>query len=656
MRLPPVMMAPFFVIGMLAAYYGSAIVRLFVILAFGTLGIVLGLKRKRALLCAIGGFFGAVIMLLWLCLSVYPAQSYVGKTLKTDLFVTEIISSNGGYQKFAALAYLDGRTVRVTIGGVCEASEGDNMTALVEFSAIDEEYKVSSFAKGVMLTGKVKKVYSIFEEYSMHKTLSQIRRSAKALLSKGLSNDEEALALAVLLGDTSRLSLLQLESMRISGVSHYSAVSGTHFSVFTAAILLIIANKSKRIRLFSIIACVPLAAAFFGGSMSVIRSAVMITICFASELFGRKTVVLNSLCAAVIIICAISPGAILDLGFQLSVLGVFGAGFVGNEIYEIIEEKIPLGMQKLLPLIKALTTSSCAVICTSPLCVKCFGGVSMLGAFTTIIISPLFTFAAAIGLVYFITGAGFLAGALGWFLKTMMSIIYFFGKMRLGWTDINFTGAYGLTIVCVLLLVEVALFHESNKKISLKHFVCLCALTLFINCMARQARSQVEFISDGTSGAAISIKQDEAEILISGKGSEGLVADIAERLDRNGVRVINAICGTQVSSAVVSSLAELSNIIPVVGVYVSNTTYQTDFAENVYVSEYAKGDIKLGGWNISSAKSGSAKSGDIVLYYGFKRSVPVTNADIAIYASSQQQMLPDNGINIYGMVYTIKIE
>lgn len=654
LQLPPVMFAPFFAAGLLGAYFGGAIVRGILIVAFLAAAVFLACKRKRAALCAVGGFCGALVMTLWLCVSVFPAQKFVGKSVVTEFEITEITNSSGGYKAFTARASLDGRTVRVRLSAAGEISEGDIIKALVEFSALDEQYKTHSHAQNILLDGKVKEIYTRSYGFSFRNALLGIQKRTKYLLTSKMSDDGAALALAMLLGDTSKLSLTLTECMKISGVSHYSAVSGTHFAVFTAVLLLMIPSRSKRFRLCAIIALIPLAAAFFGGSLSVIRSAAMIALCFLSELIGRKSAVLNSLCVAVIIICTANPSAVLDAGFQLSVMGVFGAGFLGRELAETIDEKIPEGMAKLRPIIKPVVISACAGICTSPLCIAYFGGVSALGAFTTLIISPLFTCAAALGLFYFITGFGFLASVLDFIMKITMSVICFFGKMRTGWVAMNFSGAVLLAAVCVVILVFVVIFRNSHIIFNAKSFVAVMSIALLLCFFTRENCCKTEFISDGTSGAAIYCSKGTAAILISGGGSDKLVEDIAQRLDSNGIRAVSIICGTETNGAAARAIAELSTIIPVGGVFITGFTQWTHFGEKVYVSDEPRGEIDFNGRTISADKSGSTKKGDIVLYYGYKRSVPATNAEIALYASSQQKLLPENGVNIYGSVYTIK--
>ena len=62
----------------------------------------------------------------------------------------------------------------------------------------------------------------------------------------------------------------------------------------------------------------------------------------------------------------------------------------------------------------------------------------------------------------------------------------------------------------------------------------------------------------------------------------------------------------------------------------------------------AADSIKVNGRTIVSAKSGDESvSGDIVMYWGYTRSVPANSAGLPLYVSAWQNQVPYNGVNIY---------
>ncbi len=653
-RLPPVLFAPFFAAGLAAAYYSCDAVRcVLAAAAVGTLAL-LALRRKRAAVCAAGALIGVCLMTGWVHFRAEPAKRYAGTCVETEYTIMQITDSVGDWQAFTALVRLDGRDVRARLTSAKMGTEGSRVSALVELSEPDERYEARCHAQGVMLEGKVCEIHTVDSSVTLHTALAALRSLLKGKLERALDGEECALAKALLVGDTTALSLPQREFLRISGISHYSAVSGTHFAVFAALLLLLLPEKSRLLRAGLALSAVPPALLLFGGQISVVRSALMLALCYIGELFGRKTVLLNSLCVAMTVICAANPAAVLDAGLQMSVMGVFGAGFVGARLAEPLERSLPEGMQRLRPVVKPLAASVGAVVCTSPLSIAYFGGISAAGAFTTIIAAPLFVCAMGAGALYFITGLPLLAQVLGRLMEMFSGIAEFFGKMRTLWFAMDYRGAVLPALLCAGIAAWAAFCPEHIPRCKAASCAALAAFSMFMCLITRESRSRAEFVSDGTSGAAIICAGDEAAVLISGGGSEQLVRLITERLDRSGIHRMAFAAGEELNARGVTALEELSQLITVERVYIPQEISAQGFAQGVERTYARVEALAAGGVTIAADRAGGMASGDIVLYYG-KRSAPENNAQLALYASAGQA-LPENGVCIYGEVYTARLE
>ena len=58
--------------------------------------------------------------------------------------------------------------------------------------------------------------------------------------------------------------------------------------------------------------------------------------------------------------------------------------------------------------------------------------------------------------------------------------------------------------------------------------------------------------------------------------------------------------------------------------------------------------VSVNGMSIVCAKSGDESvSGDIVMYWGYTRSIPANSAGLPVYVSAWQNKIPYNGVNIY---------
>lgn len=656
LRLPPVMFAPFFAAGLYAAYLCPWAARIAAAAVLAAAFAALAVRRKSAAVCVAGALAGVCLMSGYIGLWVSPAQEYADQTLETEYTITEIISEQGDRQTFIARVKLGGRIVHVRMTSARLGAEGCRVNALVELSAVDERYAARSFADGVLLEGEAKTVHTVNGGYSLGAAVAAAREYMKDLLQRNLGREESALAQALLLGDTEQLSLTQSEYLRISGLSHYSAVSGTHFAVLMALLLVLLPERIRGVRAWISLAAVPVAAVLFGGSISVVRSAIMVALCFLAELFGRRAVLLNSLCVALTLICAVNPAAVLDAGFQMSVAGVFGAGFVGVRLAECFSAALPLNMLRLRPVLKSLTVSACAVICTSPFSIAYFGGVSLVGAVSSLIVAPVFTAAMGVWLLLLATRFTPLGALLNALIGVISGFVSFFGRMRTMWLATDFRGAALLAAGCAVVAAMAAFSPGRFPRAKARTFAALAAASMLMCLLSRETRSRVEFVSDGTSGAAVVCIGDEAAVLISGSGGNKLTARIAERLDRSGIHRVSVIAGEQLVSTGISALEELSRIVPVGRVYVRQVGSPEGFAQGTEQAGYPACGFTVGGVTISADKAGGMEQGDIVLYYGYKLSAPENNAGLALYASSRQKLLPENGVSIYGDVYVAELE
>ncbi|MDE7192591.1 MAG: hypothetical protein K2O14_01355, partial [Oscillospiraceae bacterium] len=67
--------------------------------------------------------------------------------------------------------------------------------------------------------------------------------------------------------------------------------------------------------------------------------------------------------------------------------------------------------------------------------------------------------------------------------------------------------------------------------------------------------------------------------------------------------------------------------------------------------------ISVGGITLSTAKTGDkSRTEDIVMYSGYMRSVPENGAGLAVYLSSSQHELPENGINVSRENFEMELE
>ena len=641
-------LAPFYGAGLLIAYHADTAAGIVLLAASAAVFGLLLLLKKREALCAFGMAAGAAAMLLVQALYFTPLESFCGSTVETEFTISEVLSSGGDNAVYLAETTLDGRSTQVRLSAEDCLRTGDTVTAQVTFrERAENEYYLENLSRGIMLSGSAQNLGEVRRVLnSPARVLQGLRDSLMSRVRLYIGGDESALAMAMLFGDSSEMSLKLREASCVSGVSHFTAVSGAHFAVVCAVLIqLLSGNKRKFVSATLSVLIIPLALLFFGASASVLRSAIMVFLCSSAPLFHRQTVTLNSLCAAFLVITAVNPPAVLDAGFQMSVLGVLGVS-AGDAVGRRLCELLPQRAIKLSVPVRAASVSAGAVVLTSPVSISCFGGISLLGAPVSPLIIPLFTAAMALVLVMGITGLPIIAAPLALVLRVMLRIILFFGEYRWLWLPMSFRGAALGAGVCAALFLAAAAMRGDNRRVLLKCFTGMSCFMLTMCLGTRYSKSCVDFVSDGTSGAAVVCVRSEAVVLISGNGNR-LMPRLAECLRKNGAqRIVLAADGLDYCGALAA--AELAEIIPTEKIY-TNEAAREVLSERCgdVLADFSADSISVGEFVIAADKAGGDVAADVVLYSGYLRKAPDNNAVMAVYCSSKQNDLPENGTNIY---------
>ena len=181
--------------------------------------------------------------------------------------------------------------------------------------------------------------------------LSRLDRTALAALQQrqsmlreyehlGFDDDRLAVAIAMTLGDKSRLTNDLREVYSISGASHVLALSGLHLGIIYALLVLVVGYRRLGWLRETLVILGIWAYAFFTGlSPSVVRAAVMITVYSLVALANRDRMSLNTLALTAIIMLLWNPLYLYDVGFQMSFLAVLFILLFFKPIYALIPER-----------------------------------------------------------------------------------------------------------------------------------------------------------------------------------------------------------------------------------------------------------------------------------------------------------------------------
>lgn len=160
--------------------------------------------------------------------------------------------------------------------------------------------------------------------WTLNRLLESVRASGKQLLQNYLGPEHAALASAILLGAREGLPNEEVTPFFVTGTIHLLVVSGLHVGILALGLYgaLRLGWLPRRFALSAIAVVVVLFAAVAEMQPPVMRAAVLVVLFCAAAWSGRRAVELNSLAAAAIVVLAVNPVELFQVGTQLSFLAV----------------------------------------------------------------------------------------------------------------------------------------------------------------------------------------------------------------------------------------------------------------------------------------------------------------------------------------------
>ena len=161
-------------------------------------------------------------------------------------------------------------------------------------------------------------------------------------------NQEQAIAMALILGVTDSIDNEVLNAYAASGAMHVLAVSGMHVGIIYAIVLFVLKPLNRYAWGRWMIAAISLLLlwmfAFVTGlTPSVLRAVTMFSFMVVARPFNRGTNIYNTLAASAFVLLIYNPYLIMSVGFQLSYLAVLGIVYLYKPIYHLWEIKNRIG-------------------------------------------------------------------------------------------------------------------------------------------------------------------------------------------------------------------------------------------------------------------------------------------------------------------------
>ncbi|MCX7933877.1 MAG: ComEC/Rec2 family competence protein, partial [Planctomycetota bacterium] len=212
------------------------------------------------------------------------------------------------------------------------------------------------------------------------------------------------------------------DNFRRAGIAHVMAISGMNVALVAGMVwwLLSLVISDRRFIAFAAIATCFLYLLLSGMEVSALRATLMAVIHLGGYIIGRRGDLVNSLAAAALLIAAYNPGALFDIGFQLSFTAVLFLALLGETwapAADLAEAAWHSGNllraigHRLWRYLAALfAMSAAATIGCTPLVAYHFLQFSLIGLLANIAVVPLSTLVLAAGLLAPATACPFLPG------------------------------------------------------------------------------------------------------------------------------------------------------------------------------------------------------------------------------------------------------
>lgn len=306
------------------------------------------------------------------------------------------------------------------------------------------------------------------DDGSLYGTAFRFRRHLAAKYQKFISRDAAALLSALILGQRTDIDRETVAVYSATGTTHVLSVSGMHVGIVFVVLVFLLrfmdrTRKLRIIRAGLIIVFICGYAVMTGLSAAVCRAAVMLVFVVLAKAVDKDLHNYNLLALSAFLLLVANPFYLVDAGFLLSYLAVWGLFYFYPMIYESWRPRYSLVRQ----LWAAVAVSLAAQLATLPLSLYYFHQFPVYFLLSNLFILVPVTLVMYLGILYLFIPAGsvlkLLAGALEYLVHGMNGGLATIGRLPGALiSDMWPTVAECLLAYLVILLATVMI--RSKKK------------------------------------------------------------------------------------------------------------------------------------------------------------------------------------------------
>lgn len=291
---------------------------------------------------------------------------------------------------------------------------------------------------------------------------SFVRQNIISFFQKNLPPLHSSLLLGIVFGIQGDLSKSFGDDLRNTGVFHVVAASGMNVTLlagFLSSLMSLLFRRQVAIAIAILAIC--FYALLSGLSPSIERAAIMGSVVFIAQIFGRQTIALFGLFLAGYGMLAWSPNLLFDIGFQLSFASTLGLLYIRPVLGR-------LGIVGRLGVLEEdVATTLSAQLATMPIMLSNFGTFSLWSVLVNVLVLwtvPILMitgFLASIGLIIAPVGKLFLYLSLPlliYFEYVVTTFSHVFGSVKIE----SFSMVFAIGYYCILIAVIMFLYKRTK--------------------------------------------------------------------------------------------------------------------------------------------------------------------------------------------------
>lgn len=424
-----------------------------------------------------------------------------------------------------------------------------------------------------------------------------VRDSIVGVIKKSLPHQQAGLLNGMLIGYREDLSEEVQEAFSDAGLTHIMAVSGANvaFLVLPLSFLLKLAHIKKSLANMMIIAFLGMFVFITGFEPSVLRAVLMADVLLVSALLYREPDVYAALAVSCIILLAVSPGMLFNIGFQLSYGATLGIVMLYKNINKLITCRFIPGKAA-----EVLSATLAAQLGILPLSLIHFNKLSVISIIPNILAAPLLELITILGMLMALLGqlSIALSRLIGYLNNVFLSALLYITKWSsaVPFATVRTVTPPILLAVAYYLCVWFFLWYRPGKNIRIGLRPAAATITaaavLFLGFSLRPGRLEVVFLDVGEGDSAFIRTSTGKTVIIDGGGSANpaTASKVGEQtvvpfLLDSGVMSLDAVIATHPHADHTQGLMDVLEVMKADKLIIPSLSDDSEFAALLGISE-----------------------------------------------------------------------